>query len=165
MAPPPSVREGDRSGRLLVLGEAHPDDRRSGCRYFSCRCDCGRQVVVRGTWLGSGYTRSCGCLRVGNKTHGRSHSPVWVSWKAMLDRCTYPTNRAWKSYGGCGITVCDEWRRFENFLADMGERPEGTTLGRFGDVGNYEPGNCAWQTDAEQKAEQKKKRVHKPPTG
>jgi hypothetical protein len=53
-------------------------------------------------------------------------------------------------YGGKGITVCDRWLSFENFLEDMGERPAGTTLGRFGDIGNYEPGNVAWQTWAEQ---------------
>jgi len=57
-----------------------------------------------------------------------------------------------------GVTVCERWRTFDNFLADLGERPEGTSLGRFADVGNYEPGNCAWQTKKEQASEQKIKR-------
>ena len=66
-----------------------------------------------------------------------------------------------QSYGGKGIKICERWlgeRGFENFLADLGERPAGTTLGRFGDIGNYELGNVAWQTKSEQVAEQKLKR-------
>jgi hypothetical protein len=76
----------------------------------------------------------------------------------MLARCTNPNHKNWEHYGGAGIKVCDRWRGehgFENFLSDMGERPDNTSLGRFGDVGNYESGNCAWQTKKEQGVEQR----------
>jgi len=80
----------------------------------------------------------------------------------MVKRCTNPNNKDWLHYGGANlpVTVCDRWHSangFENFLSDMGERPAGTTLGRFGDVGDYEPDNCAWQTPKQQGAE---RRIH-----
>jgi hypothetical protein len=62
-------------------------------------------------------------------------------------------------YGGSGVTVCERWLTFENFLADMGVRPEGTTLGRNLDMGNYEPGNCFWQTSKEQALAKRNKRA------
>lgn len=69
----------------------------------------------------------------------------------MIKRCTDEGNVAFANYGGRGITVCERWQTFVNFLADMGERPDGTSLDRFPNVdGNYEPGNCRWATSAEQ---------------
>lgn len=69
----------------------------------------------------------------------------------MLQRCTNSTGPRWKYYGGRGIAVCERWRDFKNFLADMGERPAGKSIDRFPDNdGNYEPGNCRWATPKEQ---------------
>lgn len=67
----------------------------------------------------------------------------------MLQRCANPNNASYPEYGGLGVKVCERWMTFAKFLEDMGERPEGTTLSRFGDAGNYEPGNCAWHTWAQ----------------
>jgi len=69
----------------------------------------------------------------------------------MRDRCRNPKSKRYSDYGGRGITVCDRWESFENFLADMGERPDGMTLDRYPNVnGNYEPGNCRWATTKQQ---------------
>jgi hypothetical protein len=68
----------------------------------------------------------------------------------MIARCRNPKSKIYRYYGGRGIAVCDRWRSFENFLADLGERPEGTTLDRINVNGNYEPGNCRWATAKEQ---------------
>jgi hypothetical protein len=88
------------------------------------------------------------------KKHGHNSSPgkspTYTSWEHMIGRCTNSRNSCWEHYGGRGITVCERWRKFENFLADMGERPKGTTLERCNTDGNYEPQNCRWATRAEQ---------------
>lgn len=88
-------------------------------------------------------------LRHGHNRKGKESS-THISWRAMLQRCKTPSHRVFKYYGGRGITVCDRWLVFENFLADMGERPPGMTLDRERSNGNYEPGNCRWATRKQQ---------------
>jgi hypothetical protein len=81
---------------------------------------------------------------------GRQGTSTYYIWGAMIQRCTNPRNRDYPSYGARGITVCDRWHKFENFLADMGERPDGLSLDRIDNDGNYEPGNCHWATPVQQ---------------
>lgn len=75
---------------------------------------------------------------------------AYVSWQSMKARCQNPNHSAYKYYGGLGIKVCDRWQSFENFLADMGERPERKTLDRINTWGNYEPENCRWASIGQQ---------------
>jgi hypothetical protein len=88
--------------------------------------------------------------------HGWSKTPTYVSWRAMRSRCRTPSNASYPTYGGRGITVCERWLKFENFLADMGKRPSlDHSIDRIDPDGNYEPGNCRWLTRAEQNARRK----------
>lgn len=153
------VFPGDRYGRLVVIEYAGS---RKGQREWRCRCDCGTEGVWPTIVLRTGTTRSCGCLRqemllARITKHGLSKTPAYSSWKGMVHRCTNPKHSSYGEYGGRGIIVCDRWNPhagglFENFLADMGERPSGKTLDRIDNDGDYEPGNCRWVTPARQAA-------------
>lgn len=103
--------------------------------------------------------KSCGCLRsrkasdrakMRNTTHGRTDSPTYRSWSAMMQRCYNKRHTYFQHYGGRGIAVCDDWLNFENFYEDMGERPDGTSLDRIDNSKGYSPTNCRWSTRLEQ---------------
>lgn len=78
-------------------------------------------------------------------------SRTYTTWANMIARCTKPSNHRYEDYGGRGIKVCKRWMVFSNFLADMGAKPVGLTIDRENNDGNYEPGNCYWATNKEQK--------------
>ena len=122
-------------------------------------CSCGK---VKDVWkhnLTSGHTLSCGCLQkrrtsaakithghtVGSKKNAVEMSPTYTSWASMKWRCGKAKHYANVSYD-------PRWDSFENFLADMGERPEGHTIDRKDPLGNYEPDNCRWATPKQQSA-------------
>lgn len=87
------------------------------------------------------------------KAHLHSKHPMYGAWQQMILRCHDPNNDSYGRYGARGIRVCDRWRdNFQNFLADMGERPDGLTLDRIEPTGNYEPGNCRWADSKTQRA-------------
>lgn len=76
--------------------------------------------------------------------------PLYWLWQGMKNRCKNPNNVGWKWYGGKGIKVCDRWQIFENFVADMGERPKNASVDRIDASKDYGPGNCRWATPKEQ---------------
>ena len=116
-----------------------------------CKCECGIEKEVIGGSLKSGKSKSCGCLsRDLTIKHGMEGTAVYNTWASMLTRCRNKNNAFYKNYGGRGISVCDSWLQFENFYADMGDKPEGMSLDRINNDGNYCVENCKWSTPKEQ---------------
>lgn len=144
---------GKRFSQLLVIG---PSTKRGTKWLDLCRCDCGTEKLVSRSDLGSGNTKSCGCrasvvTSERNTKHGMYGTPTYQSWWAMKQRCTYPNHIEYPRYGAAGITLCEQWMEFSNFLADMGERPAGRySLDRIDNSRGYEPGNVRWATRVEQ---------------
>jgi len=165
--------EGQRFGRLTVIEFAEVRKRHA---YWHCVCDCGEKLVVGASNLSSGKAKSCGCYHrdvssQANTTHGmtrngkRDMQSIYVRWKSMKNRCSNPANPAFNNYGGRGIKVCERWQTFESFYADMGDPPEGMTMDRIDNNGDYEPGNVRWATMSEQRKNQRPKRVIDTPAG
>lgn len=149
---------GDTFNRWTIVGEA---DSYRNQRCVMARCECGTERVVRLSGLTTGSTKSCGCLtaevasklRKATATHGRSGvgDPTYTTWKAMFGRTTRESSPDYCRYGGRGIAVDPRWNLFQNFVADMGDRPSDQhSIERLNNDKSYCKENCVWATRSEQ---------------
>lgn len=165
---------GSKYGRLLVLSIS--GKMKDGHFKVRCLCDCNKKVEVKASRIKSGSTRSCGCYRIETlsatatrtftrhgetgKRHAGNRSAEYSSWASMIQRCSNENSTRFKDWGGRGITVCERWMKFENFLFDMGRKPtKAHSIDRVDNSGNYEPLNCRWATPIEQAQNRRPKRV------
>lgn len=123
---------------------------------------CGAKMIKKPSVIAKGHgffcSRSCAAY-ARPKQHGMTNSPTYFSWAAMLQRCKNPRCHKFPTYGAVGITVCEEWLKFDNFIADMGEKPKGYTIDRIDGTRGYSPDNCRWATPSQQQRNLRKNRL------
>ena len=163
----PQDLTGKTFGRLTVLRSEGKG--KNGKYLWLCRCSCGNTKVTDTGQLNSGCTQSCGCLKHDllvekNLSHGLANTPIYNVWATMKQRCLNSSEKRFKDYGGRGIKVCERWLKFENFIQDMGERPEKLELDRINNDGNYEPDNCRWVTRSENLKNRRSHKLNKAPS-
>lgn len=140
------MQVGDRFA-LLVLIEKTAQRHRNNI-VGRWQCDCGRQKLSPLANVKAGMVKSCGCLKT---THGATRSDEYRAWSAMKARCSAEAGRDYDAYAARGIGICDRWSDFSAFLADLGPKPsKAHSLGRIDNDLGYAPGNCRWETPAEQ---------------
>jgi hypothetical protein len=148
----PPIKIGQRFGRLTVIERCEKD--KFGNYTWRCICDCGNKTMVRASYLKSGTTKSCGCLKKENRiTHGDSYTRLYHIWYGIIRRTEDSNRKEYKDYGGRGIKICPEWRNSYEAFRDWALRngyTDNLLIDRINKDDDYSPSNCRWISRKEQ---------------
>jgi hypothetical protein len=140
---------GMKSGKVMAIADAGKN--KYGHSLVLYKCECGTEKIGTYSNFKAGAYVSCGCVKPkGLFRHGMTRTRTHNIWMLMRRRCEDPSNPEYKRYGAKGVTVCDRWQTFDNFLADMGVCPPSMSIDRIDGSGNYELSNCRWATPKQQ---------------
>jgi len=151
--------------RITVIKKSHKGP--NGW-LWECDCICGNKMYMLQYDILKKKTMSCGCFQKEvvkeilikrNTSHGLSKTREYKIWQGIKKRCFNNRFKFYPHYGGRGITICKSWLNFESFLADMGPCPEGHSIDRINNDGNYEPKNCRWAKDEIQANNKRSNRI------
>ena len=141
-------------GGILIIGPTNRSINKSRAWVYLCHCK--TLFIYPIAYVKNGQIKSCGCKFSAQAGLTMIYTRENSTYQSMKSRCLNPKVANYKDYGGRGITICDRWKEsFENFLKDMGTRPDGSSIDRIDVNGNYEPGNCRWATAKVQRENQR----------
>lgn len=163
MAAHPIDMTGKKYGNSIAIRHVGKCSGRQYTWLFAC--DCGKEFVAVGCEVRRGSINECPSCAAQRKlnsvtTHGKTNSPEYAIWTAMKSRCHNQNTIHYADYGGRGIKVCDRWKNsFENFFFDMGCKPDGMTIDRINNDGDYDPKNCKWASRLDQSNNKRNNRI------
>lgn len=141
------MQENNQKELILIedLGMLKPNEKlKYKARMGIYKCHCGKEFKTFINNVKVNKIKSCGCLY---RKHNLGSSKIYKVWYSMLSRCTNKNHKYFKDYGGRGITICDRWNSFIDFIEDMyPSYQEGLSIDRINPNGNYEKDNCRWAT-------------------
>lgn len=146
---------GEIYGKWTVIKESSDKPQKnSRAKFYECKCECGNVSIIRSDQLKSGRSKGCkDCYKIKFKKmvtkHSLHNSSTYGIWRGIHKRCKLLSHPSYRWYGAKGVKVCERWSKFESFLEDMGERPEGLQIDRIDTHGDYTKENCRWVTPKE----------------
>ena len=153
--------ENQKFGKLTAISFSHTD--KQGNAMWKCKCDCGNEIITRGSRLRGGRVKSCGCLSIIKTIHDMKHTKFYRIWCAIKQRCGNKNAKDYRYYGANGIKLCKRWHSFISFKNDMYDgylehkkNNSYTSIDRINPFGDYELSNCKWANRKEQQKNTRK---------
>lgn len=153
------IKIGDKFGKWLVLKKIKISSQIKNV----CKCECNIESIISNIDLVKGKSTRCNSCykRDGNPSHNKSKTSTYRIWQSLKYRCLNPKSKDYEYYGARGITVCERWLMFKNFLEDMGEKSNNLQIDRIDNNLGYSKENCRWVTAKQNCNNRRRKNAHR----